>query len=67
MSVNVIIVVLHDPEVLFTVKDAPNGNTGLNSPINMFKKTHNSCIHNSKKQEIVQMFINSRMDQKEIL
>lgn len=66
VSVNMIILMLYDPEVLFTVKDVPNGNIILDSPTNIFKKTHNNFIHNSPNNssstlEIVQIFINSRM------
>ena len=52
-SVNVVAVMLHDPEVLFTIKDASKGYIGFNTPINVFQKTHNIFTHNSQKLKIV--------------
>ena len=47
VSINVVAVMLHDPGVLFTIKDASKGYIGLDTPINMFQKTHDNFTHNS--------------------
>lgn len=37
VSINVVAFMLHDPEVLFPIKDASKGYTGLDTPINVFQ------------------------------
>lgn len=37
VSINVVAFMLHDPEVLFPLKDASKGYTGLDTPINVFQ------------------------------
>lgn len=66
VSINVVAFMLHDPKVLFTIKDASKGYTGLDTTINVFKKTHNSFTHSSQKINSINAH-QHRMDKKELL
>lgn len=67
VSVNVVAFKLHDPEVLFTIKDASKGYTGLDTPINMFQKTHDNFSHNNQKAKNSINAHQRSMDKKELL